>query len=212
MDGDEEQQPNNNSHQCTVAIIGSTFATQTRGKQRKWFTKQLFERMTELALETMAEKFHLDPKSCHVVSGGSAWSDHVGVDLFLRSKVAGLKLHLLAPVTEGRFTSLRQSRVVCNIINGINKYHGLFSSIIQRNTFEDLTRAIDTNSDNNIVTHKSLFPRNSQLASEASHVIAFVWKRPDPVTTGDIIKRCRRNKIPTENIVLIDVSGIVSSM
>lgn len=63
----------------TVAIIG----TAGRGDDGKKMTTELYFKMAQYAQHVIQEKWGLDSRDVHLVSGGSAWADSIAVYLFV---------------------------------------------------------------------------------------------------------------------------------
>lgn len=78
------------------------------GPARDWVEGKRYQNMVA-AVETMIESAGYSWSQVELVSGGSSFSDHVAVTLYLkyREKGATLHLHLPADFKDGRFASTR---------------------------------------------------------------------------------------------------------
>ena len=120
----------------------------------------------------------------HLVSGGAAWADHLAVHLFLTGHVAGLTLHLPAPVSaKGYMGPSGKSAAAAS-----NFYHHRFAASTGLSPFEDLLEAIAKGA--NITTqaeadgYGALFARNRLVAEAAGAVLAYTWAPGDAPDDG----------------------------
>lgn len=185
----------------TLAIIG------TAGRDEatfKYLTMAKYQWMLKEAARVVEET-----GATAVVSGGSAWCDHVAVTLYRRSKdtpgAVPLKLTLMLPahLTGGKFEvgNTGDKRTGGGILN---HYHRLFNQRINENypgasfnSLQQLQEAYDDNTKDDFgvknvnvyVTDRneqvSLFERNSWVAEEADCMLAFTFGTgPEPADGG----------------------------
>ena len=79
----------------------------------------------------------LDPANIILVSGGSAWADHIAVQLYLTMEFAGLELYLpsVFDVKHKRYVNTHEGRA-------LNTYHAECAEKTNIDCFTDLQRAI----------------------------------------------------------------------
>ena len=165
-----------------VAIIG----TAGRKEDARKMSKYLFNRMVATAQEVMFTQFQLKKPEIVLVSGGSAWADHIAVRLWLESFAcptesdfyAGLKLYLPC-----QYSSTNDGIYFHDSTGAtLNELHGAFTSKIADgfNSRKDLLCAQTLGADFDCSYHGFL-NRNFQVA-QSDYVVAFTWgdsdKRP----------------------------------
>ncbi len=106
----------------------------------------------------------------HVVlfSGGSAWSHHVALDLFLGGWVKGLVLYLPCA-----FDLKRKRYISSDTGNLMNQCHRLFAEIIGRDTLAEIGLAIHMGA--RVLVFDGGSKRNMALAQECDSMICFSW-------------------------------------
>lgn len=136
-----------------VAIIGSAGR---HGAASEW-TPQHFRAMCDAALSCIRQRFQLQTAQVVLVSGGSAWVDHVAVRLFLNgltadddeetsvshsAPFAGLQLYLPCAVQPSderlQFFDSGSSQWMTNPGRTLNKLHESFSRTAAVASFNDL--------------------------------------------------------------------------
>lgn len=107
-----------------------------------------------------------------VVSGGSAWADHIAVQLYLDSVVPKLTLHLPAPFMTYPGTHLFEPSHECG--KRLNELHGLFQQYTGINPFEQLAEAIKRGAQ--VCQHHGGFrARNTHVANGCDALLAFTF-------------------------------------
>ena len=106
----------------TLAVIGFS----GRKVKLQKLTPQTFQKMEARVMQERPSK---------LVSGGSAWADHVAVSLFLQRKVEGLELHLPCQFADEFDVKTPEGR----ILNGLHQH---CSTILGVNTLSQLELAI----------------------------------------------------------------------
>lgn len=169
----------------TLSIIGSA----GRGADADKMSGEVFERAVCKATRFIKNK-NIDIDNLVLVSGGSAWCDHVAVRLFLEKihfpitsfdiscdnvkvkQFQGLVLHLpCAFLDTGRFDNS-----VCGRI--LNELHDEFNAKMNLNndshfdSFSDILAAIHLGAE--VVVTNGFSGRNARVA-ESDYVLAFSW-------------------------------------
>jgi DNA helicase II / ATP-dependent DNA helicase PcrA len=138
---------------------------------------------------------HISDKDDEIilVSGGSAWMDHIAVQLFLRGRVNGLILCLPAKLKpDGQYENtaqgirLNQLHTQCQKITGYDVFHEL--SLILDN--ERVTIHYDYN----------FKKRNKRIADISDYLIAFTFGTDSPDSAGTLdtwkqVKKTRKHHI-----------------
>jgi len=168
----------------TVSIIGTAGRKEDHAK----LTKEVFNSMKKRAMEIIKNVFQLDISSVTLVSGGSAWADHIAVRLWLESlfdenpSVGSFhSLTLFLPyklqqmANKVQFEDLQGSSWRDNPGKVLNELHSRFSDKMKEdfNSFNDLVSAqglgatLDT-------SYHGFHNRNKQVA-KSDYLIAFTW-------------------------------------
>lgn len=148
----------------TLAIIG----TAGRGDDAKQLTAAHWRMMTCIA-QSVACTLGVD----ELVSGGSAWADHLAVSLFLDGHVKRLTLHLPArfvkecPLSPAFCPSVSDGR-------RLNDLHAAFSATAGIDSFAQIQRAIERGATVH-VNPGGFKARNSDVAAAASSLLAFTF-------------------------------------
>ena len=123
----------------SVAIIG----TAGRGVDVvSLLNHQMFRKMCESAANIILNDWKLDPAKVTLVSGGSAWSDHVAVDLFLNDKrfeTSKLLLWLPCKIGIGHTFCDEKSWHTCGRL--LNELHSRFTVHLGRSSLLDIRNA-----------------------------------------------------------------------
>lgn len=161
-----------------IGIIG--FARRGLELDRETYDKMVFK-MTRIL-----KKY---PKDTIVYSGGSIWSDHIAVTLFLENVIHNLVLHL--PDTWNHQTKSYSGASHSGA--HLNAKHQLFSKIIGRNTLKDIDDAISKGA--TYTSSISSPERNTLIARDSDHLYAFVIKG-EKMTPGtkDTWTKCQGKK------------------
>jgi hypothetical protein len=155
-----------------LAIIG----TAGRGDDAKALTAAHWRMMTCVA-QTVVTVLECD----HLVSGGSAWADHVAVQLFLDGAVKRLTLHLPCGwhdyekhwAFEGNAVGQR-----------LNQLHSAFIGVTGVDSWEQIQRAIQRGAEVR-VNRGGFKARNSDVAEQGASLLAFTFSGgPDPADGG----------------------------
>ena len=106
-----------------------------------------------------------------VISGGSAWADHVAVKLYNEGLIANLVLYLPFTFSSGVYSS-----------DHLNTLHRKFSSKCGINSLDEISKAINRGA----VVHygNGFHDRNTLIAKNASKLIAFTFGVNEPKPGG----------------------------
>ena len=156
----------------TLAIVGSAARTQSEAALltlAKWN-----------AMKRLVFRFVKDREITSVISGASAWTDHLAVGLYNAGIVTELTLAL--PCTFG----WEQARFVdghepLRPAVRLNELHTAFSAVIGRNTLQELKTAIYSCE---VVQRNGFHARNLIVAERADVVIAFTFGRGAVIGDG----------------------------
>lgn len=145
-----------------LAIIG------TAGRDKdKPMTAQLWDKM----LADARTRVH---PSDVLVSGGAAWADHLAVALFLEGRVAGLKLHLPAPLKGKGFDGPQGSAA-----SAANYYHEMFSKATGLRSLDQIHEAIARGGKFTeqppAKGYGAMFARNKIVAEASEAVLAYTF-------------------------------------
>ncbi len=160
-----------------VAIVGT--AGRSASEQQR-LTREHFEQMCR-AVENLLRVWKLSWHEVTLVSGGSAWSDHVAVQLFLRHE-HDTHLELFLPC---RFSDTTRRFVGNSAASALNKYHTQCSRKLDHSTFDDLAtvRALGAVMD---TTSRGFFARNAKVARTSDYLVAFTFGQNGPSSRGTL--------------------------
>ena len=150
-----------------LAIIGS--ACRDPAEQKR-IRKEHFDWMVETVEIYISEVLETDPSNVILVSGGSAWADHVAVNLYLTGEYAGLNLYFPSEFNhktktfknthEGR--KLNELHEICTATTGYDTLHEIFLATYGK----DKAR---------VVVKRGFHPRNTLIAKGCDKLIAFTF-------------------------------------
>lgn len=161
-----------------IAIIGTAGRKEDAPKLNVQVYKQMYD-----SLVRELQQLEPDTNKRHVVSGGSAWADHLAVAAFMDGHAKYLTLHLPDPSTKGWQTLQYYHRLFCEKL-GVDKNLSL----------SQIEYAIAQGAEvhyyhgNDLNEYASLFERNSAIAQEAQDLVAFTFgqkNQPKPDGTKD---------------------------
>jgi len=118
-----------------------------------------------------------------VISGGSAWVDHVAVRLFNRGHCEKLILYLPFQFKKGKFTD-----------NYLNSLHKKFSDKCGIDSLAEISEAIDNGC--KVIIGNGFLDRNTMIAKKCTDVLAFTFgsgKVPKPGGTRDTWDKVKHN-------------------
>jgi len=164
-----------------VSIIGTAGR---HARDTAILNKSTFDLMIQRAEEIIRHVFHLEPQNTILVSGGSAWADHVAVQLYLQHLINddqqpfnGLHLYVPCRFDKQGFADNGQQSWRSNPGKTLNMYHAAFSNKIGQSSFADIrcAHAMGAVIDGK---HTGFHARNSAVA-ESEFLIAFTCSTPD---------------------------------
>ena len=158
-----------------LAIIGTAGRKPNQRQILSWDHMQWMADTVKCYIEFVLEK---PTNEIILVSGGSAWADHVAVRLYLEGNFGGLELYLPAnfskihkkyePTREGKI--LNWLHYTCEIRSGIN---GL----------EELCQVM-SDPKVEIIIRKGFSQRNTLVSQNNDHLIAFTFAKSEPIEGG----------------------------
>lgn len=114
-----------------------------------------------------------------LVSGGSAWMDHVAVQLFERGFFEKLVLHLPCTINpDGTFENNHEGSILNNLHKECQNKTGY-------KVFKELSTVIRF-PNCGVITTPGFFNRNSKIASESDILIAFTFGKDTPDSNGTL--------------------------
>ncbi len=139
----------------------------------------------------------IHPKDVILVSGGSAWADHVAVQLYLEGGFGGFELYLPTEfdLSQKRYIHSHEGQT-------LNKLFSECQAKTGSNVFEKLARVIGGTSVKTVV-RKGFLARNTLISENCDYLIAFTFSADVPKEGGtfDTWK-----KTPHSNKINIDLS------
>lgn len=134
--------------------------------------------MADMVKTYITEVLKMDNSNVILVSGGSAWSDHVAVRLFLEGGFGGLELYLPA-----RFNVKNKKYINSFYGRTLNQLHAKCQEKTGMDVFTDLAR-VNSKKDVRITLGTSFTARNTLIARNCDHMIAFTFREGDPTRGG----------------------------
>ena len=189
-----------------VGVIGSA----GRGADAKAMTSEIFGLMCQEAKRIIAEDWkHInEQKSCDglpeahlrltLVSGGSAWSDHVAVHLYLYDPLfakAKLLLYLPCKFVNDAFVDEQAWHTNAKTLNSL---HNEFSTKLGRSSLADLKSAKEKGAQFD-TSGRGFLARNLLLGKKATHLIAFSFANGAEPTDGGTAHTWKHATTPTSN-------------
>jgi hypothetical protein len=175
----------------TVAIIG----TAGRGADAdSLLSRETFERMARRASEIILNEWKFDTSALTLVSGGSAWCDHVAVDLFLNdAKFQHSKLLLYLPCKFSKKFIDEKSWHGCGSV--LNELHQNFSAKLGRSSLADIQLASQKAGATIDATSCGFFARNIRVG-RVDRMIAFSAGAGNRPTDGGTAHTWKNSSTP----------------
>jgi hypothetical protein len=190
-----------------VAVVG----TAGRGDDLKRMTSDLYDRMVMEAGRILLDEWKLDPSKIILVSGGSSWSDHVAIDLFLHDKrFYDSKMHLYfpCPFDVGKSQYHMESNHFLDCGNRLNWLHNQFSkkrnsakSSLAKSSLHDISEALQ-NAKCNSTVHKGFFYRNLEVG-KCDYLLAFTWSQTDKPADGGTAHTWKNSNAKTKHHITL---------
>jgi len=170
-----------------VAIIG----TANRNYDAR-MTREVYDMMVDKAAQLISEQFPNGGggEEIMLVSGGSAWCDHIAVTLFLQKKCSALLLYLPCTFDE-KFDPTSNSGAA------LNQYHTSFCATTTIDSFAQIKESREKGAILNTAS-KSFLARNNLVANDLDYAIAFTMsktKEPNEGGTAYTWKRIKCKKV-----------------
>jgi len=143
---------------------------------------------------------NVETKDIILVSGGSAWADHVAIQLFREGGFGGLELYLPSEFNTKahKYKNTHEGRT-------LNKLHEHCQNKTGLPIFEELTSVNSRKKGVKITIQRGFKPRNTLVARGCDHIIAFTFGKDIPEGGGTADTW---SKIPHENKLHISLDGI----
>jgi hypothetical protein len=162
------------------AIIG----TAGRGSDASRLTLPVWNDMKRLIYRFVKERGYTD-----VISGGSAYSDHLTVGLFNAGIVTSLTLALPCAF-EWDSASFVDGGELWNPAVRLHELHGQFSRVIGKPSLQEIKTAIYKGAE--VVTANGFHARNTLVANRADVVIAFTFGHGSVLDDGGTADTARK--------------------
>lgn len=137
------------------------------------------------------------PKNIILVSGGSAWADHVAVQLYLTDMFAGLELYL-----PSKFDHKQKKYVNTHEGRTLNMLHSQCEKKTGFKVFDELTRAV-LKKNTKITIKRGFKQRNTLVAKNCDYLIAYTFGKDLPKPGGTLHTW---NKVTHKNKIHISLS------
>lgn len=140
-------------------------------KHMTWITNNV-RQYIENVLHTTCDKIML-------VSGGSAWTDHVAIQLYLTGEFAGLELFLVSKfdIKQKKYINTHEGRA----LNEMHKYCQEQTGI---DVFNDMVKAIHGKNKAKVIIQRGFNARNTLLSKNCDHLMVFAFVRDMPENGG----------------------------
>eukprot|EP00041_Stephanoeca_diplocostata_P000371 m.14413 g.14413 ORF g.14413 m.14413 type:complete len:232 (+) comp10441_c0_seq3:241-936(+) len=182
-----------------IAVVGTAGRAKEYASQ---MNRRLFESMVQAIAMKVSSKTTL-------ISGGAAWADHIAVTLFLRRKVAGLRLHLPCEWDESKTQLIDngESHWAKNPGHMANAYHRKFSKVIGRSSLAEIAAAKKKGAI--LTVHSGFHVRNTVIAQECDKTLSLTWAAGDAPTSGGSLDQWRKCTKPKEHVSLRSLANDV---
>lgn len=170
---------NSTNQKIRLAIIGTSGRSPN---EKKLIDPSHFEFATESVISYIRDVLGLDPFDIILVSGGSAWMDHVAINLYLGGGFGGLNLYLPSKFDpkQKKFVNTHEGRT-------LNQLHEQFTNKMNLiNSFDDLTKITSRGPKHNIKIQikRGFLQRNTLIAQNCDHLLAFTFDSDSDSITG----------------------------
>ncbi len=183
-----------------AAIIGSA----GRGDEALKFTSSaLFDRMVDRVEKVLTEELKLPLPFHFLSSGGSAWSDHVAVALFLAGKARNLLLELPCKWDKAK------SCFDCKSEEGqrLNQLHRSFSRVRGVDSLAEI-QAASKLPGFMCQVRRGFLRRNDALAKECMYLVALGWSETGKPESGGTLYTWNKFKGSPSRRVFISLCSL----
>lgn len=138
--------------------------------EQKRITKDHFDWMIDTVEIYIEQVLETTPDNIILVSGGSAWADHVAVKLYLTGRFAGLHLYLPSEFNH-------KTKLYKNTHEGrrLNELHQICSATTGYDTLNEIFLATYGKDKAKVTVQRGFGPRNTLIAKGSDHLIAFTF-------------------------------------
>ncbi len=140
--------------------------------------------MADKIYEYVEKVMNTTTENVILVSGGSAWADHVAVQLYLTKKFAGLELYLPSEFDhkKKKFKNTHEGRT-------LNNLHEQCQVKTQMPVLDELARVVSSskasaNSKVKIIIKRGFKQRNTLISQNNDHLVAFTFSTSDEPNSG----------------------------
>lgn len=161
-----------------LAITGST--GRYPGDKNK-LRPEFMEKMITVIREYIKNELNTTPDKVVLVSGGSAWAEHIAVQLYLTKEFAGLDLFLVSEfsVKQKKYVNTHEGRTLNQLLIECQDKTGI-------DVFSELAKSIDGKNKAKITIQRAFKPRNTLIAKNCDFLIAFTFGLQENVKGGAI--------------------------
>ena len=145
---------------------------------KKKLCKEHMEYMIENVYCYIENVLHRKPSDIILVSGGSAWADHIAVLLYLKGEFSGIELYL-----PSRFDPKQKKYINTHEGRTLNQLHTECQEKTGLNVFEDLTKTVSRKAVK-VTIKRRFLARNTLIAKNCDHLIAFTFNPDSPIKGG----------------------------
>lgn len=172
--------------EITLAIIG----TAGRMDEYKRLSKDSFKAMCIVAEALIKQLEESNYPVSHIVSGGSAWADHVAVKMFLDKTVEHLRLFIPCDFDNGSFADNEESRKYNYPAKTLNQLHTQFSRSTSINSLTEIQLAKGEGAE--ILPCKGGFYGRNAMVAKSDILLAMTFGVGNMVKEGGTADTVRR--------------------
>ena len=181
-----------------VAVIGSA----GRGDDAKFLTNETYRAAIDRCRKQL-EKFANPAHMIHLVSGGSAWMDHIAVHLFLHEDAKRLTLYLPCRLDEEKRVFVGEKEIEFTV-SGLNRYHAEFSAACGIDSVAEIIEAKKKGA--TLEFYTGYFARNDQVAKNCDYMIAFSTAKGKAPSHGGTKYTWDKCPVPKKHISLLELA------
>lgn len=134
--------------------------------------------MTTTAMDYIKNVIGTNPSEIILVSGGSAWADHVAVQLYLTGEFAGIELYL-----PSRFDIKQKKYINTHEGRKLNSLHAECQEKTGVNVFEELTKTVSRKAVK-VTIQRGFLARNTLISKNCDYLVAFTFNPDSPQKGG----------------------------
>lgn len=168
-----------------LAIIGTSGRSPN---DLKMLTKAHMEWMVNNVKFYIREVLKISPEQIILVSGGSAWADHIAVQLYLGKEFAGIELYL-----PSRFDAKHQRYINTHEGRKLNALHKQCQEKTDYPVFQELASTVSSKKCK-VTIQRGFLPRNTLVARNCDYLIAFTFSKTDTPENGGTLDTWSKTK------------------